>query len=343
VAQASTKSEARLARTLIDGPIFLSAEETERAFDWRAAIDCLELVYAGELSEGMTPPRVVARGQGVWFRALAAVSPSRRFMGAKLFGLGRGRSVSYLIALFDQESGALRALMDAKFLTAVRTAATSAVAAKRLVRPGPLQIVVLGSGTEAQAHARAIATVLPVGAFAVSSPTAANRTALAAALTAEFGVPARALAQAEEAVREADLVIAAARSRDESPILHGAWLRPGATVISIGSTLPEQREIDPACVARAALIVADMPEEVVEQTGDMIAARKAGVAFEGKLISLAALLRGQPRLHKESEIVLYKSVGAAIQDVAVAELLYDRALLSGGFSRLPFELSIKQV
>ena len=82
--------------------------------------------YAGELDDALSPPRVVARANDVWFRALAAVSPNRHLMGAKLFGLGRGRSVTYLVALFDQESGELRVLMDAKYLTAVRTAAASA-------------------------------------------------------------------------------------------------------------------------------------------------------------------------------------------------------------------------
>lgn len=327
-----------------DAPVFLSAEQTERAFDWRAGIDCLERVYSAGISDAMTPPRVVARGNGVWFRALAAVSPSRRFMGAKLFGLGRTKSVSYLIALFDQESGSLRALMDARFLTAVRTAATSAVATKRLARQAPADVVVLGSGTEAKAHAEALATALPVRSFLVSSPTRANREALAAALTKAYGVPSRAIDEAEAGVRTADIVVAAARSHDETPIFDGDWLRPGATVISIGSTLPEQREIDPACVARAALIVADMPEEVVHQTGDMIAARRAGVAFEDKLISLAALLgEGGHGRRGDDEILLYKSVGAAIQDVAVAELCYDRAVASGELTRLPFDLSIKRV
>jgi ornithine cyclodeaminase/alanine dehydrogenase len=327
-----------------DAPVYLSEAQTERAFDWRAGIDCLERVYAAGISDAMTPPRVVARGNGVWFRALAAVSPSRRFMGAKLFGLGRGKSVSYLIALFDQETGALRALMDAKFLTVVRTAATSAVAAKHLARRAPADIVVLGSGTEAQAHARALASVLSVRSFMISSPTKANREALAAALGKEYGVPARAVERAEDGVGAADIVVAAARSRDETPIFRGEWLRPGATVISIGSTLPEQREIDPACVARAALIVADMPEEVVHQTGDMIAARAAGVAFDDKLISLTELLsKGGRGRRGDEEILLYKSVGAAIQDIAVAELCYDGALASGELTRLPFDLSIKRV
>jgi ornithine cyclodeaminase/alanine dehydrogenase len=324
--------------------VFLSAEQTERAFDWQAAIETLERVYASGMSHAMTPPRVVARGNGVWFRALAAVSPNRRFMGAKLFGLGRAKSVSYLIALFDQETGALHALIDARFLTAVRTAATSAVALKHLSRHAPSRLVVLGSGTEAQAHARAIATVLPVEHFAVCSPTPANREALAVAFEREYGVPATAIENAEAQVREADLVVAAARSRDETPILLGRWLKPGATVVSIGSTLPEQREIDPECVARADLIVADMPEEVADQTGDMIAARKAGVEFESRFVSLtASLASGGPRRRRDEDIILYKSVGAAIQDVAVAELCYEQALEMGDLTRLPFALSIKQV
>ena len=326
-------------------PVFLSVEQTERAFDWQAAIDCIEATYAAGPDDAMSPPRVVARGNDVWLRALAAVSPNRRFMGAKLFGLGRERTVTYLIALFDQDSGTLRALMDAHFLTAVRTAATSVVAVKHLLARRPdVTVTVLGSGTEARTHARALATSCRIRQLNVYSPSASNRIAFAQSFSAEMGVPCRALEDPADGVRQSDIVIAAARSHNETPILLGSWLRPGTTVVSIGSTLPEQREIDPQCVARAAVIVADMPEEVAHQSGDMLCAKQVGVAFEDKLISLADLVRGTKQGRRaDDEITMYKSVGEAIQDVAVAELCYRNALKSGNYVDLPFELSVKHV
>ena len=324
-------------------PVFISAEQTERVFDWGAAIDCMEATYAGELDDALSPPRVVARGNDVWFRALAAVSPNRHLMGAKLFGLGRGRGTTYLVALFDQESGELRVLMDAKHLTAVRTAATSAVAVKYLVQPeADLVATILGSGTEGQTHARALATACRISRANVYSPTVANREAFAKSFTEETGVPCQAISDPAEGVRNSDLVVAAARSFDETPILLGAWLRPGTTVVSIGSTLPEQREIDPDCVAFASVIVADMPEEVSDQTGDMLHASEAGIRFENKLISLSDLVRGaELGRRSDDDIVMYKSVGAAVQDIAIAELCYLNALESGDYAEMPFELSLK--
>jgi ornithine cyclodeaminase/alanine dehydrogenase len=144
-------------------------------------------------------------------------------------------------------------------------------------------------------------------------------------------------------VASADLLLAAARSRDETPTFRGAQLRPGMTVVSIGSTLPEQREIDPETIARCDLIVADEPEEVATKTGDCIAAARAGIEFHDKIVSLNALVMGQvqERLAK-AEIAMFKSVGAGIQDIAVAELLLDRAVSAGLASPLPIELAIKR-
>lgn len=100
-------------------------------------------------------------------------------------------------------------------------------------------------------------------------------------------------------------------------------------VVSIGSTLPEQREVDEQVIARATLIVADMVEEVAHDTGDMLAARKAGVGFVNKLVSLAELARGEVQPPGRLDIVVYKSVGSALQDIITAEMLLARARALG--------------
>ena len=133
-----------------------------------------------------------------------------------------------------------------------------------------------------------------------------------------------AVASAAEAVAGADVVLCAARSRDETPVLRGEWLEPGMTVVSIGSTLPEQREVDEQVIARAARIVADMPEEVAHDTGDMLAAARAGIDFAARLVPLSDFVAGKVARAPE-DIVLYKSVGSALQDVITAEMLLARA------------------
>jgi ornithine cyclodeaminase/alanine dehydrogenase len=251
-------------------------------------------------------------------------------MGAKIFGMGRAKSVSYMIALFEQETGAVAALVDANLVTAYRTAGTSAVAVDRLAPPGPATLGVLGSGLEAKMHVRAIASTRPIAALRVFSPTAANRARFAATFSDELGVSCTPVDSADAAVDGASIVLAAARSHDETPILRGRSLHDSMLVVSIGSTLPEQREIDPQVVEACDLIVCDMVEEVVHETGDMIAAQAAGVVFDHKIVSLNDLMTGaaDDRV-KAARLPMFKSIGAAIQDIVVAELVAEKASAAG--------------
>jgi ornithine cyclodeaminase/alanine dehydrogenase-like protein (mu-crystallin family) len=143
------------------------------------------------------------------------------------------------------------------------------------------------------------------------------------------------VASAEAAVHGADVVLCAARSRDETPILKGAWLAPGTVVVSIGSTLPEQREVDEETLASASLLVADMPDEVLHDTGDALAAVKSGQDIAGKLVSLADVVSGAVKARQSAgDIVVYKSVGSALQDIVIAEMILERSLESGRFTEL---------
>ena len=264
-------------------------------------------------------------------------------MGAKVFGMSRDKRVGYTIALMDQQSGGFAGLLDAYYVTSFRTGATSAVAVDKLATPGPKTVAVLGSGSEANSHTLALKEVRPISALRVFSPTPANREAFAARMQREHGIASVAVASPEEAVAGADLVVASARSRDETPILYGQWLKPGTVVVSIGSTLPEQREIDASVVDVCDLIVCDMPEEVIDETGDMIAARKAGVAFDHKIASLNDLMLGKiADKVKSARIPMFKSIGAGIQDIVIAELAFERALERGLGTELPIEFQIRR-
>lgn len=324
-------------------PVFVSAKAAAQVLDWRAAVEHLRDVYAAPPQPEARPPRLVTRGDKARLRTLTAALPSGRFLGAKLMASSRANRTAYLIALFDQEDGGVAALMDGNAITACRTAATSALAVDCMVKPDAVRLGIIGSGMEARAHLLAIASVRSLAEVVVFSPSPANRQAFADEFSQRLDVPCRAANSSDAVVASADLLLAAARSRDETPTFRGTQLRPGMTVVSIGSTLPEQREIDPETIARCDLIVADEPEEVATKTGDCIAATRAGIEFHDKIVSLNALVMGQvkERLAK-AEIAMFKSVGAGIQDIAVAELLLDRAVSAGLASPLPIELAIKR-
>ena len=245
-------------------------------------------------------------------------------MGCKLISANmKARRASYLISLFDSETMALAALIDGNRITGIRTAATAAVAVDAGAPDKPLRVAVIGSGFEAKGLLSALAAVRTVEAVRVFSPTPGSRERFAAGFK-ELGMAIEPAASAQQAVVGADLILCAARSRDETPVLRGEWLEPGMTVVSIGSTLPEQREVDEQVIARAAVIVADMPDEVAHDTGDMIAATRAGIDFSTKSISLADLVAAPGRRNPD-DILLYKSVGSALQDVIIAEMLLGRA------------------
>jgi len=309
--------------------LFLTDADVARLTDWRAAFDALRAAYAGTVAAAMVPPRSMARGDGTWLRGLTAVSPSGRHMGCKLISASmKARRASYLVSLFDQETMGLAALIDGNRITGIRTAVTAAVAVDAAAPRKPLNVAVIGSGFEARGLLAALAAVRDVTRVRVFSPTPENRQKFASAIQEEYGLRIEAAASAPEAIDGADVVLCAARSRDESPVIRGEWLMPGMTVVSIGSTLPEQREVDEETIARASLIVADMPDEVAHDTGDMLAATRAGLAFADRLVSLADLVGGRA-VRRPDDIVLYKSVGSALQDVITAEMLLARARAMG--------------
>lgn len=308
---------------------FLCDADVAAVADWRSAVAALADAYGRDVHPAMVPPRSMARGEGIWLRSLTAVSPSGATMGCKLIAASpRAHCASYLISLFDQQTMALVALIDGNRVTGIRTAATATLAVDRLAPRRPLRVGVIGAGFEARGALECLAAVRTLERIRVFSPTPASRERFAAGFRPALDIAA--VAAPEDAVREADVVLCAARSRDETPVLRGAWLAAGATVVSLGSTLPEQREVDEETMARAARIVADMPDEVARDTGDAIAAAAAGVDLEARLVPLADLVGGRVVARRcDADVVLYKSVGSALQDVVIAEMLFERARRQG--------------
>lgn len=323
-------------------PLFVSAEAVRTQSDWPLAIAKLRHAYSSPHSHREVPPRTIARGAHGWLRTMSAIPNDSRFMGAKIFGIGTRRMVNYLIVLIEQDSGLIAGFVDGGAVTAIRTAATSALAIDRLSRAGSLRVGMLGSGEEARAHLAALAAIRPIDSLSVYSPTPARRNAFVSQHGAQHASSAIAVDTREAAARDCDVLIAAARSHDETPIVTSDMLEPGKLVVSIGSTMPEQREIDVSVVAGADLIVCDAVEEVANETGDMLAARDAGIEFLPKMISLNGLMAGDhDSLVAQSRHILFKSVGSAFQDIVIAELAYQEASRTGMAVQFPFEFHTK--
>jgi ornithine cyclodeaminase len=228
-----------------------------------------------------------------------------------------------VIVLMDAVNGALLAVLDGRYITEVRTAASSAVAVRALARNGAKSLALLGSGVQAGSHLAALALVRKFDDVRCWSPTQANLRKFAAAHP-----EVRMAASAEDAVRGADVVAIVTASA--TPVVSNDWVADGAFVISVGACLPSQREMDPKLLARARLI-ADSRAAALRESGDLVMAIAEGyfgpehVAAEiGAVVAGAAVGRTS-----EAEVVVYKPLGIAVEDVAAAQLVYARALARG--------------
>ena len=317
--------------------VFINDENVGRLANWADVIEALTHAYGQDVKATMVPPRTMARGDGFWLRSLCAVSPSKEYMGCKLIAASpKNKKASYLISLFDQDTMRLAALIDGNRITDIRTAASSAVAVNAIVADEKFKVAILGSSAVARGHLHALYATNRIESVRVFSPTQANREKFATDFSSQYGIDIQAVSSAEDAIADANVVICASRSHDGGPVFKAEWLKAGMTIVSVSSTLPEQRELDVETMQRAALIVADMPEEVLHETGDALAVQAAGDDLSSKLVSLGDVISKKTEIRKHpDDIVIYKSVGSALQDIVTAEMLLRNAKTESLFQDLP--------
>lgn len=216
------------------------------------------------------------------------------------------------LVLMDPATGQTLAVMDATWLTELRTAAVSAVAADALAPPGPKVVALLGSGALARSHALALRAVRPVTEIRVWSRNADNVARCAK------DVGGLGCATAESAVRGADIVVTVTNASE--PVLQGAWLKRGAFVAAIGAPRPSWRELDDAAMAN--IVVADSRESAEKESGDVMLSGARVYAEIGELLS------GMKPRPPQGATVIFKALGQAVEDAAAARLVYDAALRS---------------
>ena len=216
-----------------------------------------------------------------------------------------------VILLFRPETGEPIAVMDGRLITEMRTAAASAVATDLLARRDTGVLAIIGSGVQAASHLEALSIVRKFNKVRVWSPRNAK------AFAETHGV--QAASTAEEAVRGADVIVVATSSM--TPVLEGKWLSPGAHINAVGANRPTWRELDDDALAAAKMFV-DSREAAMVESGDVIA---AGQIFAEVGEVVAGVLPGR---ESEEEITLFKSLGAAVEDIAAADLVYRKALLA---------------
>lgn len=229
------------------------------------------------------------------------------------------------VMLFSRETGEMIALMNASEITAIRTAAVSAVATRLLAREDAHDLAIIGAGVQARTHLVALDAVREIRQARVACRNIEHAQELVREMQPSFSFPIEAVKTNEEAVRGADVIVTATSSQE--PVINKDWISGGAHVNAIGTHSPNSREIDSATMAAARIFV-DRRESTLNEAGDYMLAAKEGLIDADSIVGeIGELLIGTKHgRNSVDEITLFKSLGLAIEDVACAEYLYKKAL-----------------
>ena len=289
----------------------------------------LEAFSGGRVVQPLRPVVPVEAGPG-FFAVMPAYSGGDHALGAKLVTVFGGNTRTglpthlALVTLLDERTGQLRAVMDGRYITEIRTAAVSAVASRHLARPDARTLAILGSGVQARSHLLAFAEVHPLATARVWSPTAVHRDRFVAEMQPRLACPLAACGEAERCVRDADLIVAATSSR--TPVVMSAWVNDGAHVTAVGAARPDEREMDPALIARARLFV-DSRESAEREAGDVLLGKREH-AFSDDVVcgEIGDVLAGRVEGRRSpADVTIFKSLGLAIEDLVAAQLAFTRA------------------
>jgi ornithine cyclodeaminase len=302
--------------------------------------ECMEAVAAAlaELADGkaMLPLRSI-----LWlpervggFGLMPAALLPERVVGLKAITFFPGNEGTELdthqgaVLLFESERGRLLAVMDATSITAIRTAAASGVATRLLAREDAGDLAILGSGTQARTHLEAMKIARPLRRVRIASKDLDRAKSFAERESRKHGLEVEPVASAREAVAGADIICTVTSSRE--PVLLGEWISEGAHINAVGSSVPSARELDTAAVVRSRLYV-DRRESTLNEAGDFLIPKREGAIGDDHIVGeIGELLMGRVRGRNSAiEITLFKSLGIAVEDVASARLIYEKAKESG--------------
>jgi ornithine cyclodeaminase/alanine dehydrogenase len=312
--------------------LFYSGDVIEHKVSNDLALRAMEVCFDAQAA-GTTqlPPRIdTPTGRG-FIRVMPAVL--EEVMGLKVMTLVEGSGTRYLVMLYDVATGGLLAMFDADELTRLRTAAVTALAGNAMLAQPPTELTLFGSGFEAVGHLRMMAHVWPLQRIRVYSPNEGRRARFAAALARELNLEVTASATPREALADAALVVLATKSK--IPVLDGADLAVGSIVLSIGSTRLDFRELDNRSLGRATIVVADDPQMVQLESADIAETIAAKVLDPARIVALATYRRGRPPMPRGGDVAVFKSVGTALQDLALARMLYRDEALRADAAELP--------
>jgi ornithine cyclodeaminase len=273
---------------------------------------------------------IIPLADGRLFGIMPGAMGETAAFGAKLISVypenfSKGRqSHQGLVVLFEPGTGEPACIVHAGEITAIRTAAASAVATDALARPDAGRLAILGYGEQAATHARALLKVRRIHAIRVWGRSPERARAFCRQMSAELGVPFSSAPEVEDAVNDADIICTVTAAAE--PVLKGSWVRAGTHVNVVGSSFAGPAEVDNDLVVRSRFI-ADSREGVLRQGAEFLRAKEAGLVDDGHIVAeIGEVLAGKVvGRRSEQEITVYKSLGHVVQDLASAWALYQGA------------------
>jgi ornithine cyclodeaminase/alanine dehydrogenase-like protein (mu-crystallin family) len=309
---------------------FISASEVRLGLSYQACIPVVREAMIA-FSAGRTRQllrSIIPLDQGRMFGVMPGALGGEDPFGAKLVSVfpdnvaRGGQSHQGLVVLFDAATGRPEWLVDAGEITAIRTAAASAVATDALARPDSTVLAILGTGEQARAHAEALCLVRPFVEIRLWGRRREAAEKLAQTLASTLNVRIGVADSIEAAVTDADVSCTVSSARE--PILMGRWLAPGAHVNLVGSSVAGPTEVDHDLVVRARFI-ADSREGVLAQGAEFLRAKAAGLVDDSHVVGeIGQVLSGDLEGRQfADQLTVYKSLGHVVQDLAAAKALCD--------------------
>jgi ornithine cyclodeaminase/alanine dehydrogenase-like protein (mu-crystallin family) len=309
--------------------VTLGFEALQGVLPMAEAITLLERAFANEAAgQVKMSPKFVTDFSGGSMRILFAADGGSGYCAIKAYHNIQGAGVRYVVSLYRLKDGELLALLDGRHITDLRTGAASGVIARKVAVTGPVTAGLIGSGHQAATQLEALAAVYSIKSASVYSPTTANREAFARRMSARLGFPVSPVASVPAAVEGHPVVAAASSARGAEPVLRGEWLGSCRLLCAVGNTRAQFAEVDVRCFQDARLVVVDSIH-ALQEAGELKQAIAAGALPESKRATLGQIVTGAVTVPRDG-LIVFKSVGTALQDLALAARYYELIGASAG-------------
>jgi ornithine cyclodeaminase/alanine dehydrogenase-like protein (mu-crystallin family) len=314
--------------------LLLRESDVERFLDMSTALTAVEeaLRQHGQGQASNQPRRRIFVPNGI-LHVMSGGMPAWGVMGLKAYAAVKGK-VRFVVLLFSTETGELLALIEADRLGQIRTGAASGIATKYLARPEAKVVGIFGTGRQAQTQLQAVCGVRSIQEVRAFGRDPERRRRFCAETERLLGCPVRAADSSEQVVQGTDILITITTSKE--PVFDGRLVEPGQHLNVAGSNAVQKREVDDETIRRADCIVVDQIEDAQIESGDLVGPVARGITHWDRMHELGAVVCGKaPGRKGPNEVTLFKSNGLAIEDVAVAQKVLERARAEGAGTEVP--------